>query len=103
MEELEDKFRQSQKMEAIGGLTGGHEFNNLLMVISGNLEMLDERVRGDELSATLLDRALKGANRGAELTARLLAFSRKQSLRPVVFLPQRTRGRPRQRSGADAG
>ncbi len=89
MEELEDKFRQSQKMEAIGGLIGGvaHEFNNLLMVISGNLEMLDERVRGDELSATLLDRALKGANRGADLTARLLAFSRKQSLRPVVFDP----------------
>ena len=89
MEELQERLRQSQKMEAIGGLTGGvaHEFNNLLMVINGNLEMLHDRVKDDEGSAKLLDRALNGASRGADLTARLRAFSRRQSLRPVVFDP----------------
>jgi PAS domain S-box-containing protein len=77
----EDLF-QAQKMEAIGQLTGGiaHDFNNLLMAIMGSLEMLRKRMPPDPALTPLLDNALQGAERGAALTQRMLAFSRRQEL-----------------------
>jgi len=82
----EDALRQSQKMEAVGQLTGGlaHDFNNLLMGISGNIELLKGRVakgRTENL-ARYIDSALEGSRRAAALTHRLLAFSRRQTLDP---------------------
>ncbi|MBX4875013.1 PAS domain-containing protein [Rhizobium bangladeshense] len=86
-ERAEEQLRQSQKMEAIGQLTGGvaHDFNNLLMVVLGNLELLGKHVAGDAKAMRLVDGALQGARRGAALTQRLLAFARQQDLqvRPV--------------------
>jgi PAS domain S-box-containing protein len=82
----EERLRQSQKMEAIGQLTGGvaHDFNNLLTVISGNIEALQRRLpRGAEDNLRqLTDAALRGTMRAALLTHRLLAFSRRQPLEP---------------------
>ena len=80
---LESQLQQSQKMEAIGNLTGGmaHDFNNLLGVIVGNLELLRERQAGD-LEAELACEALEAALSGADLTRRLLAFARRQPLQP---------------------
>ena len=91
----EAALRQAQKMEAIGQLTGGvaHDFNNLLQVIHGNVELLRERTRdelADPLGAELrrfADLALRGAERGAALTQRLLAFSRQQALIPEPVDP----------------
>ncbi|MDA1100958.1 MAG: PAS domain S-box protein [Proteobacteria bacterium] len=82
---LEEQLRQAQKMEAIGQLTGGvaHDFNNLLAVIMGNLELLVERAEADSEIAKFAARALAATGRGANLTHRLLAFSRRQPLRPV--------------------
>ncbi len=82
----EEQLRQAQKMEAVGQLTGGvaHDFNNLLSVILGNLELLDEKLDPDGELTGLVTPAIKAANRGAALTHRLLAFSRKQSLAPKV-------------------
>jgi PAS domain S-box-containing protein len=73
---------QAQKMEAVGQLTGGiaHDFNNLLTVISGNLQMLRERLTHDPVLVKLVDAAAKSAERGAELIQKLLAFSRRQPL-----------------------
>ena len=78
----EELLRQSQKMEAIGQLTGGlaHDFNNLLTVVLNNLEMLQKRVGEDSRSQRLVDGALQGARRGASVTQRLLAFARQQTL-----------------------
>lgn len=77
---LEEALLHSQKMKAVGQLTGGlaHDFNNLLAVIIGSLEL----VNPDSPEAARISRALKAAERGALLTQRLLAFSRKQSLHP---------------------
>jgi PAS domain S-box-containing protein len=82
-ERAEERLFQSQRLEALGQLTGGvaHDFNNLLTVVSGNLQMLDERI-GDPLSARLVKAALGASARGAELTRKLLAFSRRQALQP---------------------
>jgi len=82
-ERAEQQLRQSQKMEAIGQLTGGvaHDFNNLLMAVLGNLELLRKHVGDDAKAARLIDGANQGAKRGASLTQRLLAFSRRQDLR----------------------
>lgn len=80
----EEALVQAQKMEAVGQLTGGvaHDFNNLLTIISGNLQLLQERVAGDPLQARLVAAASGAATRGAELVSGLLAFSRKQVLQP---------------------
>ena len=80
---LEEAFRQAQKMEAIGQLTGGiaHDFNNLLTAILGSLEMLERHVTNPQ-GLRLLRTASRAADRGAELTENLLAFSRKQRLSP---------------------
>ncbi|MCY1697246.1 ATP-binding protein [Lelliottia sp. SL45] len=77
---LEEALLHSQKMKAVGQLTGGlaHDFNNLLAVIIGSLELVDP----ESPDAPRITRALKAAERGALLTQRLLAFSRKQSLHP---------------------
>ncbi|PCJ61426.1 MAG: hypothetical protein COA65_00170 [Rhodospirillaceae bacterium] len=79
----EEAFLQATKMDAIGQLAGGivHDFNNLLGVIIGNLELLEERSH-DEATHNFARRALGAADRGAALTQRLLAFSRKQALEP---------------------
>ena len=81
--ETEDHLRQAQKIEAIGQLTGGvaHDFNNLLMVISGGLSIL-ERQADPERRQRILDGMRQAAERGASLTRQLLAFSRRQPLRP---------------------
>lgn len=81
-EQAQEQLRHSQKMEAIGQLTGGvaHDFNNLLMVVLGNLELLGKHVTGDRKASRLVEGALQGARRGAALTQRLLAFARRQDL-----------------------
>jgi len=83
-EKTEEKLRQSQKMEMIGQLTGGvaHDFNNLLMAVIGNLDLLRKRTPLDARSTRLVDGAIQGAQRGAALTQRLLAFARRQELKP---------------------
>jgi PAS domain S-box-containing protein len=83
--ELEAKLAQAQKMEAVGQLTGGvaHDFNNLLAVILGNLELVEDMLAGDDDCRDHIEMAVKATERGADLTQRLLAFSRKQALRPV--------------------
>ena len=83
----EERLRQAQKMEAVGQLTGGvaHDFNNLLAVISGNLEALNRRLT-DPANAELrhyVTAGLRGAERAAGLTHRLLAFARRQPLDPA--------------------
>ncbi|MBY3095168.1 PAS domain S-box protein [Rhizobium laguerreae] len=80
---IEAELRQSQKMEAVGQLTGGlaHDFNNLLAVISGNLEMLEARL-ADAGQLSLLREAQSAADDGAKLTSQLLAFGRRQALAP---------------------
>jgi signal transduction histidine kinase/CheY-like chemotaxis protein len=88
----EGALRQAQKMEAVGQLTGGiaHDFNNLLMVIIGNLEgaqrQLDSWREGAQVRLQrAVDNAMRGAQRAAELTQRLLAFSRQQPLNPQAI------------------
>ncbi len=76
---------EAQKMDTIGRLTGGvaHDFNNLLMAVLGSLALLEKRLGAeDQHSRRLLHNAVQGAQRGAALTQRLLAFSRRQELKP---------------------
>jgi PAS domain S-box-containing protein len=83
---VEDALRQSQKMEAVGQLTGGiaHDFNNMLTTIMGPLDLLQTRLGdSDPRIQRYIDMALDGARRAAQLTQRLLAFSRRQPLQPV--------------------
>lgn len=80
---IEEQLRQSQKMEAIGQLTGGlaHDFNNLLTVIGGNLEMLESRLQDPE-QREIVNEAQEATELGAKLASRLLAFGRRQALNP---------------------
>ncbi len=81
----EQALRQSQKMEAVGQLTGGvaHDFNNLLQIITGNLDILTRNLSADTPRlARAASNAMEGAKRAASLTRRLLAFSRRQPLNP---------------------
>ncbi|GFM82151.1 hybrid sensor histidine kinase/response regulator [Pseudomonas cichorii] len=85
LRKAEEALRQSQKMEAVGQLTGGlaHDFNNLLMGITGNIELLQSRVnQGRTDLGRYISSALEGSRRAAALTHRLLAFSRRQTLAP---------------------
>ena len=84
MKTQREQLRQSQKMEAVGQLTGGlaHDFNNLLAIIIGNLDMLREIRAEDQVTDELVRDALDSALRGADLTRRLLAFARRQPLQP---------------------
>ena len=83
----EERLRHSQRLETIGQLTGGiaHDFNNLLAIILGNLQLLEERGRIDRESRELITDAIWSAERGAQLTHRLLAFARRQRLNPKVI------------------
>ena len=83
-EAIEERLRQSQKMEAVGQLTGGlaHDFNNLLTAIVGNLELLEARVGSDPTALRYVAGAQRAAENGARLTEQLLAFSRRQHLQP---------------------
>jgi signal transduction histidine kinase len=79
------QVHEMQKLESLGQLTGGvaHDFNNVLMGILGNLDLITRRFPGDELATKrLLDGAIRAAERGAALTKRMLAFARRQELRP---------------------
>jgi PAS domain S-box-containing protein len=81
---LQEQLRQSQRLDAIGQLTGGvaHDFNNLLTVILGSAESLCEQLTHDQRLRMLAEVTAKAAERGAELTNRLLAFARQQALEP---------------------
>jgi len=85
-DKAEEALRQSQKMEAVGQLTGGvaHDFNNVLQIISGNLHLLNQHLNGDETARRRLDMAIGAVERGAKLSSQLLAFARRQPLQPVV-------------------
>jgi PAS domain S-box-containing protein len=82
LERAREALFQSQKMDAVGQLTGGvaHDFNNLLMAILGSLELLRKRLKEDPQALRLLDNAIMGAKRGATLTQRMLSFARRQQL-----------------------
>jgi len=87
-EAAEAQVRQFQKMQAIGQLTGGiaHDFNNMLAIVIGSLDLAKRRLKTDVAKAeACIDSALEGASRAAQLTARLLAFSRLQPLEPRVL------------------
>ncbi len=89
-EAAEAALRQAQKMEAVGQLTGGiaHDFNNLLAVVLGNLELLAKRLPDDPRLRRYVEGGIEGARRGAALTQRMLAFSRRQDLKfEAVDLP----------------
>ncbi|WP_293396201.1 PAS domain S-box protein [Phenylobacterium sp. RIFCSPHIGHO2_01_FULL_69_31] len=84
-EQVSEALRQAQKMETVGQLTGGigHDFNNMLAVVMGSLDLLKRRLPPTDARAVrYLDAAVEGAQRAATLTQRLLAFSRQQPLRP---------------------
>ena len=88
LKRAEEQLRQSQKMDAIGQLTGGvaHDFNNLLTIIVGNLELMQRRLKSTKADTQgferAVDSAMRGAQRASTLTQRLLAFSRQQPLDP---------------------
>ena len=89
--QTEAALHQAQRMEAIGQLTGGvaHDFNNLLTVIVGGLDMISRRPEQPERVARLAQAAMTAARRGEQLTQQLLAFSRRQMLRPETLNPNR--------------
>ncbi|MDE2082350.1 MAG: PAS domain S-box protein [Burkholderiales bacterium] len=92
---LEAQLQQAQRLEAVGQLTGGvaHDFNNLLTVILGNADLLAEQLAGQPALQALAEMARTAAERGAELTQRLLAFARRQALQPqAVDTHQRLAG-----------
>src|SRR5438105_3234134 len=86
LEQARAALAQAQKMEAVGQLTGGvaHDFNNLLTVITNALDLLGGRIRDDVQKHRIIDSAQRAAERGARLTQQLLAFSRRQTLRPEI-------------------
>jgi signal transduction histidine kinase/ActR/RegA family two-component response regulator len=91
-EAAESQVRQMQKMEAMGQLTGGvaHDFNNMLAVILGSFELMQNRLsKGDTDIARFIEAGMDAAQRAATLTQRLLAFSRQQALAPRGLDPNR--------------
>ena len=95
LDQAREALFQSQKLDAIGQLTGGiaHDFNNLLMVVLASLDLVRKRLPHDPKITPLIDNAVQGAERGAVLTQRMLAFARKQELSmEAVELPALVRG-----------
>src|SRR6185312_9787056 len=89
------QVHEMQKLESLGQLTGGlaHDFNNLLMAILGNLDLLAKKLASDTAAKRLVDGAIRSAERGAALTKRMLAFARRQELRPeAVDAPRLVKG-----------
>ena len=86
----EEQLRQSQKLEAIGGLTGGvaHDFNNLLQVIAGNLHLLARHEPDNANVQRRVSASIAAVERGAKLSSQLLAFARRQPLSPAVCIPR---------------
>ncbi|EJM17414.1 PAS domain S-box [Pseudomonas sp. GM21] len=86
----EEQLRQSQKLEAIGGLTGGvaHDFNNLLQVIAGNLHLLARHEPDNANVQRRVNASIAAVERGAKLSSQLLAFARRQPLSPAVCNPK---------------
>jgi signal transduction histidine kinase len=78
------QVHEMQKLESLGQLTGGvaHDFNNVLMAILGNLDLLSRTLSSDPMARRLVEGAIQAAERGATLTKRMLAFARRQELRP---------------------
>jgi PAS domain S-box-containing protein len=87
LQQAHDRLAQTQKMEAIGQLTGGvaHDFNNLLMVVSGQAQLLRRKIGADERAIRAIDAIETSVKRGQDLTRQLLAFARRQRLNPVVL------------------
>ena len=92
--ELELSLQHASKLEAVGRLTGGiaHDFNNMLSIVIGNLDLVRGSLHGDEKALRRVDSAIEGAHRCAELTSRLLVFSRRAPLQPralnfATFIP----------------
>ncbi|MFN4281726.1 MAG: PAS domain S-box protein [Alphaproteobacteria bacterium] len=85
--DLEERLQQSQRLDSVGQLTGGvaHDFNNLLTVILGNAKLLEEKLASDADLRRIVETTHIAAQRGAELTQRLLAFSRRQALDPKAI------------------
>jgi len=87
--QTEEALTHSQRLETVGQLTGGiaHDFNNLLTVIKGNLQLLEDNpaIAQDATAQTLVNSAGRATNRAAELTSKLLAFSRRQMLQPTAI------------------
>ncbi|HEV2362811.1 MAG TPA: ATP-binding protein [Caulobacteraceae bacterium] len=95
-ERAETQMRQMQKLEAVGQLTGGiaHDFNNMLAIVMGSLELAKRRLASDQRKAeACIEAAMDGAGRAAQLTSRLLAFSRRQALEPQILDVNRFVGR----------
>ncbi len=86
----EEQLRQSQKLESIGGLTGGvaHDFNNLLQVIAGNLHLLARHEPDNANVQRRVGASIAAVERGAKLSSQLLAFARRQPLSPAICTPQ---------------
>jgi PAS domain S-box-containing protein len=94
LERVQRQLAESQKMDALGQLTGGvaHDFNNLLMIVSGNIQTLKTRVEGDPKTQRAIQAIETAMQRGAALTRQLLTFSRRQSLNPLpTDIPARIR------------
>jgi PAS domain S-box-containing protein len=87
LEETRKALFQAQKMEAVGKLTGGvaHDFNNVLQILRGNLELLDSRHHRDAWSRDRIYKAIDAVDRGSRLASHLLAFGRQQPLQPVAI------------------
>jgi len=86
----EERLAHAQRLDAVGQLTGGvaHDFNNLLTVVSGNLQLLETELSGQQGLQEIIDSALRAVERGSYLTRRLLTFARRQPLQPRPVVPQ---------------
>ena len=94
LERVQRQLAESQKMDALGQLTGGvaHDFNNLLMIVSGNIQALKTRVKNDAKAMRAVQAIETATERGAALTRQLLTFSRRQSVNPLpTYIPDRIR------------
>jgi signal transduction histidine kinase/CheY-like chemotaxis protein len=91
LEETRAALQRAQKLESIGKLTGGvaHDFNNILQVIAGNLQLLSAYIGNNEVAAKRLETAFGAVERGGKLSSQLLAFARRQPLQPAVVNPGR--------------